>query len=212
MNWVKRLISFKHEGMKQKNNEWEISITKRFMVLSHPTRYRPIELWDRWGKMQANILSMFNQQWDNAHTYFWVQTYVPNSLTDVLIEGKYENVTSTNKDEQIFLFPDCRDQNSWETILSIMALGGLSRCIFILNNKPKNWGDIIIRLHQITQQISIGHSLSEFEKELEICHCLCGSSDEDLVIYKIDLEENAVLSILENIAKKEELELVIKRE
>jgi hypothetical protein len=41
---------------------------------------------------------------------------------------------------------------------------------------------------------------------------LCGSSDEDLVILKIDLKENIVLSVLGDIGKEERLELVVKRE
>jgi hypothetical protein len=141
-----------------------------------------------------------------------VRTYLPGSLSNILIDGKYEGMISTNKDEHIFIFPDCQDKNVWETILSMMALSGNSRCIFILDNKPQHWGDVIIRLHQIVQLLEKGHQISEFETELTHCHCLCGSSDEDLVILKIDLKENIVLSVLGDIGKEERLELVVKRE
>ena len=212
MSWIKKLLSFEYPEYNRRINRWEIRITNNFILLRHTVRYRPIELWDKWGKMQAKVLSSFHQHWNYAHTYFWVQTYIPESLSNVLIDGKYEMMTSINKDEQIFIFPDCQDKNAWETILSMMTLSGNSRCIFILDNKPQHWGDVIIRLHQITQLLEKGHQICEFETELTQCHCLCGSSDEDLVISKIDLKENIVLSVLGDIVKEEGLELVIKRE
>jgi hypothetical protein len=210
MSWIKGLIHRNHQRTIRRKNEreapWEVTLTPRYIILPHPERYRPIKLWDKWGKMQANLLSSFNQQWEETHIYFWIQTYVPESISNILVPGKFETMTSVNKDEKIFLFPDCQDQNVWTTILSMMALGGLSRCIFVLKNKPRNWGDIVAHLRQIIQKLEAGRSLSEFQSELTMCHCLCGSGDEDLVIYKIDLEEDIVLSVIENIAKQEDLE------
>jgi hypothetical protein len=211
MTWVKRLFSFEDETMQNKMKQWEIVFKAKYIILPRPPVYRPIERWDKWGKMQANVISGFYEHWEIAHTYFWVQTYVPKSLTEVLAKGNYEELTPYNKDERIFVFPDCQDQNDWATILSIMALGSSSRCIYILNENPHNWLDAIISLHGITREISEEFPVSNFTNNIKDCHCLCGSADEDLVIYKIDLEEKIVLSVLEKVAKEEGLELVIRR-
>ena len=118
---------------------------------------------------------------------------------------------TTEENDQIFMVPDCEEQFVLEDILSGCAHGLFGRCIFILDNKPENWKETIERLFEITEKLVDGQPAAEFESELSSCHLLCFSADEELAIAKVDLPESTVFSIIEDIARENDLNLVIKR-
>lgn len=67
-------------------------------------------------------------------------------------------------------------------------------------------------LYGITQKLENGTSPDELKNELMTCRCLGYSVDEDLVISKIDLSEDAVVSIIAQIAREEGLELLVRNQ
>jgi len=139
---------------------------------------------------------------------------MPWHFKDILIPGTYEEIaTATDrKDESLFLFPDCQDRFVWEGVFKVGPTRDLDRTVFVLDHKPPNAKEFIERLFDITRKISFRNWEASFYDDLSTCHCLCYSIDADLVIGKIDLPESKILSILKNIAAKEDLSLVVRRE
>ncbi|MBI4332748.1 MAG: hypothetical protein HY673_15870 [Chloroflexi bacterium] len=115
------------------------------------------------------------------------------------------------KDETVFLFPDCQDKELWAAFLGSAGLVPLARCLFIVDRDPADWRAAMSRLFEIAQGIAQGKSATEYEADMSVCHCLCYSLDEDLVIAKVALPERTVLSVLEGAAREEGLELVVRR-
>ncbi len=204
---LKNLITHQREAPWREEQEWKVSVNGEAW-LHIPNRLAHPEQWATWGKIQARILSRFQEHWPHTHTYIRFHTYLPEHFKDILKPGQFETAVTTGKD-YVFLFPDCQDEYVWETILGSAGLIPYARTIFILDQKPPNWQEIIADLFDIAQSPSSGHLQNE--SRLSICHCLCYSMDEDLVIARVDLPESTVLSILEDTARKEDLQLVLHR-
>jgi hypothetical protein len=166
-----------------------------------------------WGKMQARILSRFQEHWPETHPYVRFRPYPPyvtDVFADILIPGQFERVAGSTEGDDVFLFPDCQDRHTWEVIFAAGTWEEFARTLFLLDRKPSNWQEVIQRLFEIAQLLD-GYPAKEFENELSICRCLCTSADMDLTILKVDLPESTVLSILEDTAREEDLELVVHR-
>lgn len=197
-----------------REKQWIIYIGSPFFWLTHPQRYRPVELWEKWADMQMRVLHRIHQQWPEVHTYIRLHTYFHELYTGILEPIAYETITRLpkfKKHEQIILIPDCQDHRIWKTVLTYAALNPLDRCIYMLERNPSNWQEVIKSLYEITRNLSEWHDFVAYKDELAACHCLCYSEDEDLVIGKVDLPEIKILSIFGDIAKEEGLELVIER-
>jgi hypothetical protein len=209
VRWFKNLMIRRSEEKQKRAQEWHIYLQNGF-ILMYPNRYRPIEQWDKWGKMQFRILMELKKHWPGVHSYIRLHIYTEQDYSNILNICENE-IVYESKDTQTILFPDCDDQFIYETILSTVGLIPLSRCIYCLDDIPINWRDTISQLFDITQKLEKGHLTSEFENQLSICRCLCYSLDENLVIAKADLEENEILLLLENIAHEEYLSIIIHR-
>jgi hypothetical protein len=190
--------------------KWRVSIYASNIWLSRPLRYSNPEKWDTWGKIQAQVLSRFRQRWPESHIYIRLYTCIPEYFTDVLIPGHFEKIAEVRKNH-IFILPDCQDQHVLETIFTPAGHDPFARTIFVLDQKPANWKETITRLFEIAVKLSDRQPAANFEGELSTCRLLCYSMDEDLVIAKVDLPENIVISILEDIARENDLDLVIER-
>ena len=198
----------------RRENKWIINISSPYIWLTHPQRYRPVEVWEKWADMQMRVLHRIHQQWPDIHTYIRLHTYYSKIYTDILELVAYETITphhKSKKDEKIILIPDCQDPRIWKAVLTYAALNPLDRCIYMIERNPSNWQEVINSLYEITRNLSEGHDFVAYKDELAACHCLCYSVDEDLVIGKVDLPETNILSIFRDIAKEEGLDLVFER-
>jgi hypothetical protein len=206
--WIRNLVTHKRKTQARREQEWRVS-TNGGIWLHIPTPLTHPERWEIWGEIQAGILRRFQQCWQDTHIYIRFHTYLPEHFGDILRPGQFESVGTANKEDYIFLFPDCQDEYVWTTILGSAGLVPFARTIFVLDNNPSNWQEVIASLFGIAQKLSAGHPLDKFQSELSICRCLCYSMDEDLVIAKVDLPESTAISILKDTAREKNLELVL---
>ena len=204
-NYIARRREVQHE----KERIWKISMGRDIWLIV-PLGLRRQGNWDTWGKIQATALSRFQKHWLNSPVYIRFHAHSSWRGASRFTVFQIEKVGTTKEKEQIFMIPDCDDQSVWEDILSGYAHGAFARAIFVLDHKPDNWQETITRLFEITVKLSGGQPAADFD-ELSDCRCLCYSMDEDLVIAKVDLPESNVISILEDIARENDLELVIER-
>ena len=212
MRLFKNLKIKHHEEKQSRENEWKVTIDLSYFWLTHPTKYWPNEFWDKWAKMQVKILYEIQKIIPSTHTYLRFSTFFPKQYTDIIELCQAETLTTKKRGGKILLFLDCQDQNVWEKILFGDSFTPAAKSIFMLENKPSNWQEAITELFNIVEKLNDGHSINEYKNQLSKCHCLCYVLDSDLVIAKVDLPENVLLSILEDVARNEGLELTIERE
>lgn len=186
-------------------------VLKEYYWIHHPRCYRNIELWPKWGELQTKILGKLHLFLPDTHVYIRFSTYLPEHYTDILQSENVKKIITKNGKETIILFPDCQDQLIWRELLSSSGLEPFAHCFFILKDKPVNWQEIVNDIYEILLKFDKGHSLSEFQSELSNHPCLCFSEDEDLVIGKVDLPEQEVLSIIQELALEDGLELEVER-
>jgi hypothetical protein len=164
--------------------------------------------------MQVKILSRFQEHWNDTYTYIRFRTVTPLLFhyTNIFKQGTFEELDTEEKDDHVYLFPDCQEKHVWEIILSAIGLLAFTRTFFMLDQRPSNWQEVINRLFQSTLALANDNYASEFENDLSNCRCICYSINEDLILEKVDLPENIMLTILEDVAREEGLEIVFKRE
>jgi hypothetical protein len=112
------------------------------------------------------------------------------------------------------LIDDCQEQRAWEMILDAGTAMHEGKILFTLKNKPSNWKVIMDAYYKIVvDTFYLRKPISDFQKELDQCYLLCYSilDDSALIVAKTELSENGFLSILENIANEEHLQLVINK-
>jgi hypothetical protein len=202
--------------MKRKNklgqnseNNWDIFVNED-ILLWIPDSFK--ETPAIWPRILAKTLSQINDNWQNSHTYIRLNTYcISNEIEQILKPFQFEKTATVAKNEYIYLISDCSDQLVWEKIFETGVVIDCGRTFFILNEIPLCWLDSIDSLYNIAKSLSQGHKAKEYEKELSHCLCLCYSIDENLVIGKVNLSENIILTNLENLAKAEGLKLVLNR-
>ena len=210
LQYFKDLKKKRRKEKIRREKQWNINTDSRAFWLTHPQRYRLVELWGKWADMQTRVLAQIQQHWPEVHTYIRLHTYWSDIYTDILEPVAYETIIpikKSKKNEQIILIPDCQDHRIWKTVLTNAALNPLDRCMFMLEHNPLNWQEVVNRLYEISYNLLDGEQFSAYKDELALCHCICYSVDEDLVFGKVDLPETTVLSILGNVAEEEGLEL-----
>jgi hypothetical protein len=87
--------------------------------------------------------------------------------------------------------------------------GGLA--FVSLTYKPENLKETAEFYHKIIQDLVYLKTEAKLVNELEHCNLLCCTVDEYLIIEKVELEENIMLSIFSLIANEEGLKLTIER-
>lgn len=193
------------------DNKWLVSFESSFIWLTHPDRYRPKELWDKWARMQARILDKIKNKLPGTHVYIRYNTRFPKQYSDIIQSYQVDTQVKTRWGAKVLLFPDCQDQNIWERVLLGDSFLHGAKSFYLLNDQPANWRDIISELYEIIQKLDDLNSLRNYQSQLSSCRCLCSVEDSDLLIVTIDLSEHEMLSILEDEAHIEGLDLVIEK-
>jgi len=206
--WINEIRAKRYEEKRRKEQEWRVQITNNYW-LCHPTRYRPLDKWEKWGEMQSMVLSHIIHRIKTPSIFWRFHTFLPEVYKDIINLCEYETIQEDKKKGHVFVLRNCWNQNVWKQILSSLGLVTKARCIFILDYNPVDWLNTVNDLFKITQKIETGHSTLEFESELSSCRCLCYSNDEDLIIAKVDIKEEDILSILQDVAREFSLNLVI---
>ncbi len=168
----------------------------------------------KWSQMLARMLVQINRNWLNSHVYIRLNTYTDDTkeLERVLGQYQYRKICVSNKNENVFIIPDCSDEHILEAIFETGVVIDCGRSFFILSYLPVDWVGTVSQLFNISQNLSQDHKVSEYQKELSGCLCLCYSVDENLVIGKVDLSRDRILSITRDIARDEGLRLIIHQE
>ncbi len=202
LQWIRDKNKKRHEERKRKEKQWIVDLEWPSIYLYHPLRYRPVELWNKWGDMQVRVLSRIQQYWPETHSYIRLHIYssLYEHYASILESIPYEITSPPRKakDEQIILVPDCQDKCVWKCILTYAGLIPFTRSIFMLDDNPTNWQEVMTRLFEIAEKISDGYPVAEYSQELAMCRCLCYSMDEDLVINKVDLSETTIWFFLKS--------------
>jgi hypothetical protein len=210
IKWMTNYIAQQREARHKEERRWKVSMNGDIW-LSMPLGLFRQGQRDKWGKILATAISRFQKHWPDTHIYIRFLAHRSWIGTDILNPTLCERVGTTKEKDQIFLLPDCKDHSVCEDALAGSGYGAFGRSIFVLDHKPANWKETITRLFEIAVKLSGGQPAADFESELSTCRCLCYSMDDDLVIEKVDLPENIVISILEDIARENDLDLVIER-
>lgn len=192
--------------------QWIVRILESEIWLERPRVYRRPNNWKSWGQMQARLLESIKDKWQESHVYIRVYSYEIDYYTNVLKSGTYEIVSGIRKGEYLLYIPDCRDTMTIESVLSSAGFVPLAKTIYIMKMNLPRWHETINELFEIAVKLSKGHRVKEFESQLSNCHCLCYTMDEDLIIAKLDLDEDHLLPILESVAQEESLDLVVIRD
>lgn len=134
----KTSIRFRKMKRQTKKDQLIVNLSTGQIVLSHPEKYRPIELWPEWGAMQTRLLIRLRNYWTNTRVYWRFYTVVPERFPDMSSHCENTKLQLPNNNGTVFTFADCDDQYIWQSILESMAIIPLARCVFMLDHKPTN--------------------------------------------------------------------------
>lgn len=193
-----RKISRYIEKRRRRAYEWRLVIEPDHIFLGIPRCYSGFNHRKDLGRLDAKAIAHFKEYWQ--HTYMYVQSgFEFDTLTNL-----FEESAMVSKGARFY---ECPDMTLLKDFLS--GRRAYETAIFILDEKPDNWRNIIVRLIKIMDEIDEGHDINEYMDELK--HCLFASYtiDLDLMIRKIDLPEDTIISILKDVAAEEGLELIV---
>jgi hypothetical protein len=206
--WLRNVFSGRSEAAKRGAGGWQILIGRDIRLLVPPGLPNETK-WEAWGRMQTRVLSLIQQHWTDSHNYIRFNAFPPGYFGDKLLGCPYKTIT--NNREEIFLLPDCQDTSVQETIFSVLGMIPFTRCLFMLDRQPANWQDVMEHLFEATKKMDKKQPVTSYAHELSMCHCLCYSANENLVIAKIDMPESDLTSILKTVAREKNIEVNIRR-
>ncbi len=208
--WIKNIIANLRESKREKNRIWEIWFEKGIW-LTVPRRLFNDGNWEAWASIQIRILDCVRQYWGKSHTYIRFSPYPQGYYQERLQGCSSTMIIQSDEKGESFLFKDCVEESVLETIFSAIGMVPYTRCVIITDQQPDHWNDLINRYFEIAQQFSDGKNANDFSTELNDCHLLCYSMDQDLVIQKIDLEKSTFLFVLEQIASEFDLNIIMRK-
>jgi hypothetical protein len=168
------------------------------------------------AKIEAKILEGIYQNLPDSHTYLRIHTYyMPEGLLSVSKHSSVVEYDTKHKGTHLYLFPDCQDKNIWQAFFETSVNWDTAKSIFLLDRNPDNWEEVIDHLYKYVEYKHLGKKIPNVPYDistiLEKCLLIGYSVDTDFVIPRVFLNEVQMLSILQNIAAKENLELIVKR-
>lgn len=170
----------------------------------------------KWTNTRVKIISDIVQHYENPHTYLRLHTYeVPDNLLTLGHRYSIEIRTIKKKKEFLILIPECNERLVWKASFDSGTAWHEGKILFTLKHQPENWKEEIDNYYRIVDDtFNLRKPISEFSQELQQCNLLCYAmlDNATLIIAKTDLSETVILSILEEAAHQEDLELVIKRQ
>ncbi len=213
MKAIKNPLQILKERKARLEQQWDINQWDGGQInLSFPHRLWKSHSWNTWGEMQAKILSTFRRNWQQTHVYIRFQTHVPNLMEHTLKSCLFERYPTESKHEGLFWIHDCENFDVWKSIFASAGVVHLSRTFYVLDKQPANWHETLDTLFGVARKLSDRYSPSDFEETLSICRCLIYSSDNDMVIGKVDLSDVVLCNILKGIANEYQLEFSMKKD
>lgn len=204
-DWIKDYFDKRRLSKELREKEWHVMrMGDRAYFLAIPRRYDRDESFDTWINMETEIYSRIQRHWPDSHTYIRLLTYhVPYRI----ITGLADRIPTADEREYLYIIPDCQDKTVWTSFFSTSAFD-TGRMIFTVDTQPLVYGDVVQRMVGVVQNSYHGKSIVEFTNELSSCRCLAYSIDSDLVLAKVDLADNDIVSVLCSLAEEYNLELV----
>lgn len=208
MQWFRNVFSGGSDVRRRGDTGWFVLLGKNIFV-SVPPGLPGDKKWETWGRIQVKLLTYFQKYWPDSHIYIRFNAFPPGYFEDKLKLCAHEKITTRR--EEVFLLPDCQYIPAMELIFSVMGMVPFTRCVYILNQKPENWKEVMERLFEATRKIAKKQPVTGYERELSMCHLLGYSSNQDLVIAKIDLPEKEIVSTFQLVAREERIELALRK-
>lgn len=197
-----------HQQSQSIGNKWLVSFEPSAIWLTHPNKYRPNELWDKWAKMQTRILIKILSKLANAHLYMRFSTRFPKHYSNISKSCNLEIISTIFKSSKILLLPNCQDPKIIERILLGDSFKPSAKTFYYFKNQPANWRELIEDIFKNYNKLSNTELLQNSKHYFPSCNCFCSVEDSDLSILNIDLDQKQITSILQEEANLEGLELI----
>jgi hypothetical protein len=212
MKWIKDAARRRCEAKERRERMWMCWILGGQAGVSAPKGRH----YEDWGRIQAEILARIQQHWPETHTYVRLHTcytYVLDDIGQLPERTRFERVPTKDKDDYLFLFPDCEDRDVWQVVLGIETPFDYGKMILMFDHRVEDCWTVVSNAYEVVRQQSDPRAQpwTVLVKMLPECQALCYSVDENLWIGKVDLPEGVVPAILESIAREEDLELVVEK-